>query len=309
MSLDELKAKFLGTQIKDLDNFLFLLENTDNTLILKRFFDEFLNHVHDKKADAIAIFYSTLLPKNRYVFLTLIREHYQYSYGDVSDDLKEMSHLPNALVAFDKTNAAMETKTKWQSRGMMLGGVTFGMEVVMLGLERVAWSDTIEEPGIILALIAAGFMIFGYPMGRFFKSAHHEALLKQNKENYFEAQYGEDKDKSSLVLFSQRMQNRSGYAIAAFGVLAEGLLIFRGILSGIGFTADLLTLCATGDDYQNKLPGTYFMDTCPEAGYILCPMATLFAASVSYCLMSGHFALDGRECCDYEAKKRHFVTK
>ena len=245
------------------------------------------------------------MPANdRYAFLALITKyHGTLGYGPLSDNPKDMSHLPNALAAFKQTDAAMETKTKWQSRGMMLGGVTFGMEVVMIGLERVAWSDAIENPEVILALITAGFMIFGYPMGRFFKSAHHDALLKQNKESYFEAQYGQSKEQHSLVLFSDRLRNRPGYAIAAFGVLAEGLLIFRGILSGIGFTADLLTLCVTGDDYENKIPGTYFMETCPEAGYVLCPLATLFAAAVSYCLMSGHFALDGRECCEHEQEK------
>ncbi len=294
--------------VETLNDFLYLVSRTDDTEVLHRFLTEFLNQNPCKgdRIAAIQALYQIIRPQQRFVFLSLIDAHYpdKSEFGSVSsDNPKDMAHLPNALQALTVTHRKMEQKTKWQSYGMMLGGVTFGMEVVMLGLERVAWSDNAAHPEVILALVFAGFLVLGYPMGRFFKSAHHDALDKQNKELFFEAQYGQEAGQSQLVLFRERMKVRPGYAVAAFGVLAEGLLVFRGILSGTGFVADMFTLSIDNGDYENKIPGTYFMDAHPVMGGIFCMVATLFALAVSYSLMSGHFALDGRECCEHEEKK------
>ncbi len=321
LSLDTLDKSKHDECAEKLSDFLYRMKHPEEDEDkMQKSFDDFLQYMSKVQPDSewkkkktekeiIAWLYAgdnaPIGPEMRFVFLSSVHRRYTEkkftslmleSLGRPNSETS-ISTLPDAIRAIEVTHEKMNFKTRWQACGMMLGGVTFGIECVMLILEKGTVQGLLDNPIEVISYIALGLLVFGYPMGKFFYSAHVKELDKQNKEHYFEKHFNLPPAQEEIT------ENRGiKFNFVLFGVLAEAVLVFRGIISGFAFVLDMAIWSDQGGEYDNNIPGAYFWEESPS-GLLSCVLAVsivTFAAWVAYSLASGHYALDGKESNEHE---------
>jgi hypothetical protein len=264
-----------------------------------------------REAEALAWLRRLMLEKlgaDKWTLLSLVYDRYSRE-----QEIKYTTATKTSLLTEDRdelkkvedTHNSMNTLTKLQAGGMLLGGFTFGIEVGMLILEEAAEEDMLKA-WHVLALSAALCLTLGHRLGLFFFRSHIYELQKQLKENYYNAKYGEqDKREHHPISWT-----------AVMGTGAEGLLVLFGLVTSGLFTCDMTTMAirnAMGynDKYTTDIFGTYFWNKMTDEGgwgYLVASSASLLigiaAVGAAVSLTCGHYALDGQETKEYEAKQR-----
>ncbi|MFI4956753.1 MAG: hypothetical protein ACHQAX_06060 [Gammaproteobacteria bacterium] len=268
-----------------------------------------------KEREAMAWLRTLMIEKleaDKWTFLSLVYDRYgrNQEIKYTSATMKSLGDEDRAaLKKVEDTHDEMNTLTKLQAGGMLLGGFTFGIEVGMLILEEAAEEDVLEAWHVLL-LSAALSMTLGRRLGLFFFRSHIYELQKQSKENYFNATYGAENES----------ERRPISWTAVVGTGAEGLLVLFGLITSGLFTCDMTTMAirnAMGhhDKYTTDIFGTYFWNKMTdegEWGYLVASTVSLLlgvaAVGSAISLTCGHYALDGQETKAYEAKQNKLLA-
>jgi hypothetical protein len=331
--LEKLKAQFtqeadLTSAVRSVESFLFYLDHPSEEEGMERAltdlmegFDALLSASNQDPLDLLRWMNQEFIKSNqaRWYFLKTWYLHTK-NQGILSIEnqlllpLQKKENTKEIIEDFqlvDKAFLQGEAKTRWQAVGMQVGGFAFGMELGMVVLENLALMSSLGAWLVLLASLAA-CVVLGTCIAKFFFSAHVVELEKLNKLSYFE--------KSMKTVHPEPAAPPSrgwGKTIALIGTLEEGAAAGTLLLTlGAFMLLDLPTWGVAKGNYNSSLPGLFFAQSSPHVALTVLSFALLFtfSAVVSYCLYSGHRALDAPNTVEYyekqavEAEMRNVIT-